>query len=371
MIAVQKSQGGQASPIGGAKAPTARDDLDDSGPTMQSNVIAPAKPAPQLVKSSGLTKLTKDSSGRGGAKPVSGGTAAETHGHAFFNTGHDLQDVELMMPDANKHKPTKEEYQNLLQEFSVMFRLDKRSKRQKVAIGVVMTSLVVGVVAFGLVLHFDGESKKALLHDAKTILAVFNLQYQNSMTVQLGEDEPPPPQVAGQPPVKAENKPKAETQEVSDLSAQLQKIIHKRKPKPAATGGAMVVHSGPAAPKLSKEEQAQLEAAQAAAVARALGSKGGKVEKLAGVAGGDGPTAEELNNLCHGLEGDFRACGQKAGAGGFKVKFVVETTGSCENIKAFVDGKADSGLSACVEHKLGKKRLSRPAAAIPHTCNVE
>lgn len=133
----------------------------------------------------------------------------------------------------------------------------------------------------------------------------------------------------------------------------------------------MVVNSGPAPAKLSKEEQAQLEAAQAAAVARALGSKGGKVEKLAGVAGGDGPTAADLNNLCHGLEGDFRACGQKAGAGGFKVKFVVETTGNCENISAVVDGKPDSSLTACVEHKLGKKRLSRPAAAISHTCNID
>ncbi len=371
MIAVSKTPGGQPTPIGGAKPPTPRDDLDDSGPTMQANVIPPAKAAPQLVKNSGLTKLTKDGAGRGNPSKISGGTAAETHGNAFFNTGHDLQDVELMMPDANKHKPTKEEYQNLLQEFSVMFRLDKRSKRQKVAIGVVMTSLVVGVVAFGAVLHFDGESKKALLHDAKTILAVFNLQYQNSMTVQLGDDEPAPVAVApGQVAPKAENKP-VQTQEVSDLSAQLQKIIHKRKPKPVAAVGAMVVNSGPAAPKLSKEEQAQLEAAQAAAVARALGSKGGKVEKLAGVAGGEGPTAGELNSLCHGLEGDFRACGQTAGAGGFKVKFIVETTGNCENISAIVDGKADSGLTACVGRKLGKKRLSRPAAPINHTCTVD
>lgn len=299
----------------------------------------------------------------------------DTHGHAFFGQ-HDLGDVELQLPDPAKHKPTKEEYQSLLQEFSVMFRLDKRTKRQKVAIAVVLATLVLGVIAFGVLLKIDGDRKRDLIRDSKTILAVFSLPYQTSVTVQVGGDEDPnSPTAPGAVTIK---RPVVQ-REASVLSQKLHnlaKATNKRKVaaplNPAGGVGKVGLPTGDAATQkanLAEEERLQREA-----MARKLTGPGGKQEMVIGrgPVGTEAVSRAQLAGMCSGHDAGLRACGQsQAGGSGFKARVTINVMGRVESVRAEVEGKANADLSHCCESRLKGINFGPQPADVVHTCNVE
>jgi hypothetical protein len=349
----------------------AASDYDDAGPTLEQAVPLFGKPA-----SGKLERKQSASAAKVDAKPQVPdfhALNADAHAGAFFSVGHDLDNVELQLPDPNKHKPTKEEYQNLLQEFSVMFRLDKRSKRQKVAIAIVAGVLVVGVIVFGVMLKADGDRKRDLIRDSKTILAVFSLPYQTSVTIEVGGDEAAgaqPGQAAGAEAlgVAVAIKPKVKT-ETSALAAALQKkIVAKRKAKATPTK----VFAG-----LSASEQAaiqrQIAAAQAAGLENMKGP-GGKVESIStATVAKEKVSRSDLIAMCESASGDLRGCANAIlgdANASFKVQFTVGLDGKVGGVKALEDGKANAALTGCAQAKIGHKKFPPPAEAASHTCNV-
>ena len=79
---------------------------------------------------------------------------------AFFETGETFTGEETAGPaDFDARKPTASEYRELLQEFSVMFRLDKRTKRQRGLLIGLGAGLAAGVVAFGASMWLHGERR--------------------------------------------------------------------------------------------------------------------------------------------------------------------------------------------------------------------
>ncbi|MBI5608043.1 MAG: DUF4339 domain-containing protein, partial [Deltaproteobacteria bacterium] len=164
----------------------AGNDDDGGGPTLEAAIPlpapraepkAPAKPPAPAPLPSAPNKAPSTNKGH-----------HDAHGDDFFGKHHDLGEVDFSLPDPNKHKPTKEEYQNLIQEFSVMFRLDKRTKRQKVLIAVVLASLLLGAISFGVVLAVGANKKKQLIRDSKEILALFDLGYKQAVTPAVSGD---------------------------------------------------------------------------------------------------------------------------------------------------------------------------------------
>ncbi len=298
---------------------------------------------------------------------------ADAHGHAFFGQ-HDLGDVELQMPDPARHKPTKEEYQSLLQEFSVMFRLDKRTKRQKVAIAVVLATLVLGVIAFGVLLKVDGDRKRDLIRDSKTILAVFSLPYQTSVTVQVGgDDDPNAPTAPGAVAIK---RPIVQ-REASVLSQKLHslaKATNKKKvaaPNPGGTGKIGLPTGDAATQKANLAEEERL---QREAMARKLTGPGGKQEMVLGrgPVGSEAVSKTQLAGMCSGHLADLRACGQsQAGGSSFKARVTINVMGRVETVHADVDGKANADLSRCCESRLKSVNFGPQPADVVHTCNVD
>ena len=268
---------------------------------------------------------------------------------SFFTSHHDLDHVALAMPEADKHKPTKEEYQNLLQEFSVMFRLDKRSKRQKVLITVVVTALVLGAIGFGLVIRYQGMKKAQLLTDANNILGMFNLPYQTSVTIDVANDAPEAPTVPGEAPKpKKAPEPKQEVQ-MSDLAAKMRTVV---KAKKAAA-------KAPTGPTVSEEEKKRL---------MALLDNSGAGPRGATI--GEGVTAADIRKMCEAQKPSLRACGQSAGVADFKIRFTVGAGGKVQGVKASTDGKDDAGLASCCENKLHKVHLAG-ASSEQFSCTID
>ena len=280
---------------------------------------------------------------------------AATHTDSFFTASHDLDHVALTLPDTEKHKPTKEEYQNLIQEFSVMFRLDKRSKRQKILIGVVVSSLVIGAIAFGLIMRFQGNKKAQLLTDANNILGMFSLQYQTSVTIDLGNDTPEPDAKPGEP--KKPAKPAEAKQEVqlSDLAVKMRAVV-KAKAKKAP------VASNTTAPSVSKEEQDRL---------MKLLDNGGSAAGGKALASAEDVSAGEVKKNCAQWAPSLRACGQNAGAADFKVTFAITTGGKVSDVKALIGAKSDTSLASCCEKVLKKKSFGAQSKESSHTCVVD
>lgn len=346
-------------------------DLDDAGPTMEadlSQMLKSSRPPVPEVKPNGAGRAQVEGKGRDNKS-----IQAEAHGASFFAAGHDLNDVELQLPDPNKHKPTKEEYNNLLQEFSVMFRLDKRSKRQKVLIASIAGAVVLGVIAFGTLLYVNANKKRALIADSKAILAVFSLPYQTSVTVDIAKEEAP--SEPGKPAVAAADKPAPERQEVSDLSEQLRrKIVKARKPKVVAQT------SGLHAMELTAEQKAalaratgpKLSAEDIAAQQAALKGPGNKVEAVhKTTSSGTKVSARELDGFCNGRIPSLRAC-LGPGGGSYKVRFTVDGDGDITNVKAFESGKPDDNLTTCAKPKMKGRFGPQPGGeSTDHTCSVD
>lgn len=332
-------------------------DLDDAGPTMEASIPAQLRPAPPS-KAQGKAEPAKAPAGKADAAKSEARTAkspppqlntADVHGDAFFNNHHDLHDIELALPDPNKHKPTKEEYQNLLQEFSVMFRLDKRSKRQKILITVIVASLILGAIGFGLSIRYQGMKKAQLLADANNILGMFNLPYQTSVTIDVAGDTPEPEAKPGEA---KPAKPKEGKQEVqlSDLAAKMRTVV---KAKRAA------VAKAPVGPTVTEEEKKRL---------MAMLDSGGPGVRGATI--GEGVTASDIRKMCEAQKPSLRACGQSAGVADFKIRFSVGAGGRVEGVKASADGKDDASLASCCENKLRKVHL---AGASPESfsCTID
>jgi hypothetical protein len=347
-------------------------DLDDAGPTMEadlSEMLKTSRPPVPEVKPNGKAHGKLE---RKDAKAIQ----ADVHGASFFAAGHDLNDVELQLPDPNKHKPTKEEYNNLLQEFSVMFRLDKRSKRQKVLIAVIAATVVLGVITFGTLLYVNANKKRALIADSKAILAVFSLPYQTSVTVDIAKDEPPP--VPGQPAVAAADQPKVEQQEVSDLSERLHKqIVKARKARPVQAAGGLHAMELTADQKralaaatvkpheMTADEKAALEAWQKRTGKGAEQGAGGSA------ASGEQVSQDQLRKWCSGQVPNLRGCTAAQGGGGFKVTFTVTEEGKLSNIKALEDGKVADDLTSCARGKLKANFGPQGGKTTPFTCSVD
>ena len=298
---------------------------------------------------------------------------AEAHGHAFFGK-HDLNEVELQLPDPARHKPTKEEYQSLLQEFSVMFRLDKRTKRQKVGIAVVLCTLVLGVIAFGVLLKVDGDRKRDLIRDSKTILAVFSLPYQTSVTVQVGgDDDPNTPTAPGAVTIK---RPVVQ-REASVLSQKLHslaKATNKKKagaPTNPSGFGKVGSQLDAASQKALLAEEARL---QQEAMARKFTGPGGKQEQVVGrgPVGTEAVSKLELSRMCSGHEADLRSCGKNhADGAGFKARVTINVMGRVETVHAEVEGKSNADLARCCESRLKSINFGPQPADVVHTCTVE
>ena len=290
---------------------------------------------------------------------------------SFFETGEQLnQDFELQMPDPNKHKPTKEEYQNLLQEFSVMFRLDKRSKRQKVLITVVLAGLLVGVIAFGVILYLQGQQRQALLRDSKTILAVFALPYQQNADF----DPTPEEDVAEGSAIK---KKKVVSILASELLTKNKARITAARAKRKTKSGAMRIAGGGShilVKKYTTAEKKALEAKRKAAIAAALGGGyGGKSERVVKkhVLGAKKLSRSELRRLCSAKAADLRACGQAvAGGAAFKAKLHISKAGTIDRVTCRVEGKINVKLSACAEGKFSRVRKPPQPEPISYTCAV-
>ncbi len=313
----------------------------------------PAAAAPARATGPQVATGAAGQAGRGGAPlPAAGaraGAAEPQHGAqaaSFFSSGDSLGEIELDLPDPNKHKPTKEEYQNLLQEFSVMFRLDKRSKRQKVAITVVLSMLLVGVIAFGAILYIQGEKRQALIRDSKTILAVFSLPYNNSVTINLSREAE---EEAAKTGTKVDGAP-AGTRTTSALANQLRtkikaartasgSAVAAARPRPAAVAG------GGGMPKaLSAEEIRAQEEAYKKVMAAQLGGE----KPVAGFGAAASKVSKDtLRGLCAAKMPTLRGCGEKFGAQGFTAEVTIGLNGRVSDVNALVGGSREGDLSSC------------------------
>ncbi len=379
---------GKVEALGSAQLPRAQPSLQaaSSRPTSQATQAGTAPRPTVAAPASRTTGAQGSAAAQVGAasQPVRGGApmpstsakaaAAEpAHGNqaaSFFSAGDGLGDIELDLPDPNKHKPTKEEYQNLLQEFSVMFRLDKRSKRQKVAITVVLSLLLVGVIAFGAILYIQGEKRQALMRDSKTILAVFSLPYNNSVTINLSREAEEEAEKTGQ---KLEGA-LAGTRTTSALANQLRTKI-----KAARTAGdgavaavrpkAAVVAGGGGMPKaLSADEVRAQEEAYRKLVAAQLGGE----KPVAGF----GTTASKvskdtLRGLCAAKMPSLRSCGERIGAQGFTAELTIGLNGRVSEVTASVGGSRESDLSSCASLVFKSTNYGLQTEASTFRCEVQ
>ncbi len=297
---------------------------------------------------------------------------ADAHGDAFFAAGHALNDVEMLLPDPNKHKPTKEEYQNLIQEFSVMFRLDKRTKRQKWLIGGVLTGLLVGAVSFGVVLAISVQQKKQLIRDSKEIIGAFDLGYRTAVTPSVQAE--PVPQVAGQPVAVAA--PPAQVSQIADELAT--KLAKRRKAKPLVGGSKPVGLLTDAEATKKAEEIAAFEkerlAKQKKALEEAGGSNpfGGKIEApVASSFGGTAVTDSEIRKMCREKAGMIAGCAEKVGASPSLLKVSVTTLGTIGEVVALANGKANGDLGTCIARIMGKVNYGMQPSRKTVECKID
>ena len=366
--------------------------LDDAGPTLEASIPAqlrqpppsrqaPAaapKGAPPMVKADAGKAPAAKTDARPAKAPAAAPSHADFHGDAFFGNHHDLHDIELALPDPNKHKPTKEEYQSLIQEFSVMFRLDKRSKRQKVLIGVVLASLLLGAIGFGVGLTVSANQKRQLIRDSKDLLAAFDLGYKASVTPDLSPEEKEQVAAAQAAPGQPLPNIKAAGAISTVGNKMLQAARRKREkgPQGAQFAGAARPIGGNA--EKQAEELTKAEAARAAELQRRLkeaGDKwgtGGKVEQVVGAGmGGQAVSSAEIRKLCRDRSGDLGACAKAAGAeGGFTAKITIDVMGGVGKVTATVNGASESSLGSCIKAKLGRVNYGKQPSESTHSCEV-
>ncbi len=365
--------------------------LGDAGPTMETNIPAqlrqppPSRPgpagrpaeAPKPMAMPGKAEAGKPDPRTAKATP-SPFNQADVHGDAFFGNHHDLQDVELALPDPNKHKPTKEEYQSLIQEFSVMFRLDKRSKRQKVLIGVVLASLLLGAIGFGVGLTASANRKRQLIKDSKDLLAAFDLGYKASVTPDLSPEEKE--QVAAAKALPGQPLPTIKAAgAISTVGNKMLQAARKKAAK-APQGAQFAAAARPAGGDAEKQaaELAKAEAARTAELQKRLAAAGaqygvvGKQEQVVGGGlGGQAVTSAEIRKLCRERSGDLGACAKAAGAeGGFTAKITIDVMGGVGKVSASVNGAADSSLGSCIKSKLGRVNFGKQPSESTHSCEV-
>lgn len=370
-----KSEAAKPEPANTAPAKTepAKTEPAKTEPTKTEPTKAPAAKAEPKAAASQAAAGAGEAS-KTAAKPgTPGGPVLDLFGDAKGGPGHHdsffSSHQEIQLPDPHAHKPTKEEYQNLIQEFSVMFRLDKRSKRQKVLIGVVLGSLVVAAITFGVVLKIGADQKRQLLTDSKQMLAAFSLSFATTVNVDVanadGENTP------------ADAKKPSVRKDVSAFSQEIAKKIRKKRnpglAKAAGNGGS----SGSAQP-VRKEDAAKTAAADAAWIKKqqeeamkALAGPGGKTENLGmGVPGASTfDFKAELKGVCRSREGDMRACGKNAGQeSGFTVTLTFNELGGVG--KATVSG-ADASIGPCIASKLRGVRIGSQASGKSGDCKVD
>lgn len=370
--------------------------LDDAGPTMEASIpLQLRQPPPSrqgpVGKSVEASKPPaspgKGDAGKGDAGRADARTAkplppalnqADVHGDAFFGNHHDLHDVELALPDPNKHKPTKEEYQNLIQEFSVMFRLDKRSKRQKVLIGVVLASLLLGAIGFGVGLTVSANQKRQLIKDSKDLLAAFDLGYKASVTPDLSPEEKEQVAAAQASP----GQPLPTIKAAGPISTVANRMLQasRKKTAKAPQGAQFAAAARPAGGDAEKQaaELAKAEALRTAELQKRLAAAGaqygvvGKQEQVVGAGmGGQAVTSVEIRKLCRERAGDLGACAKAAGAeGGFTAKITIDVMGGVGKVTASVNGAADSSLGSCIKSKLGRVNFGKQPSESSHSCEV-
>ncbi|HAN30921.1 MAG TPA: hypothetical protein DCQ06_04935, partial [Myxococcales bacterium] len=297
-------------------------------------------------------------------QPTPGSDAAD-HRSGFFETGDQMEAIALELPDPERHKPTKEEYQNLLQEFSVMFRLDRRSKRQKVGVAVVLVSLVLGVCAFGVILYLQGKQRQALMNDAKTILAVFTLSYQSSVTVNLSEEAEQESREFG---AKVAGGAKAKTKTSSGLAEQLrskvrrERIASQRRAKRYSKKKKKYKNLG-----ISATELAALQA-QARGDTVLRDKFGRKVQKV-GIDTRREPSRVVMRGLCRGGVASMKKCAKSvANEAPFKAKLFVSTDGAVSKVEARVNGRLHPALSKCIRVKMSNKRVGQLTRSASIVC---
>lgn len=356
------------------KVGQARPDDDDAGPTLEAAIPVPV-PRPDSKAIPSRPAIHKPSQGKEPGHEL--GHMPDLHGDAFFGKSHDLGDVELSLPDPNKHKPTKEEYQNLIQEFSVMFRLDKRTKRQKVLIAVVLASLLLGAISFGVVLAVGAERKKQLIKDSKQILALFDLGYKQAVTPSVSSDTAD----AGDAKAQAGGATGAAKKEPEKVSMIADKILNQVAKKRKAAAPAQNLGMAQKGPVDAKAEEAALEefrrkkAQEAAAAAAQMAAQYGvvgRVEQVAGATMGDELTPKDVTKMCREKEGVLRGCAKKNEVEtGFKLKLTILTTGKVDTVVANVDGKPNGALGSCIRGQLGGVRLNAPKQTTSYDCSVD
>ena len=408
---IDQLQKGEVKASAGAQAPP--EGFDDSSPTLEQDIplTGPAAPVSRLggrtakppdMTAGGRRKRTKGikrtkrgaeaaaakaaeapaaAAPAAAAPPSTSRVQAEAQSESFFETGETfMADVDFALPDPNRHKPTKEEYNNLLQEFSVMFRLDKRSKRQKWGIAVVLVGLLVGVIAFGVILVVQGEQRKHLLRDSKTILAVFSLPYQTSVTVRMGGDDEDEDDDKADP--SKASKAKA-TRSTSLLANQLRRKIQRKRVASVAKRGDgkanLVGGKGNyIQPSGGKKLSAADIRAQKAAAKRALeealqrSHMGGRRERGVG-----GPkintdvTTTQLRALCRTNMEKLYQCAQRhAGGASYIAVLSLTDAGRVGGVKALVEGAKNAAISSCAHRALGRVNYGVQSKARTHRCSV-
>lgn len=368
--------------------------LDDAGPTMEASIpaqlrqpppsrpLSGGRPVEAAKPGAGRPDVARSDSGKQDARTAKSAppqlNQADVHGDAFFGNHHDLHDVELALPDPNKHKPTKEEYQSLIQEFSVMFRLDKRSKRQKVLIGVVLASLLLGAIGFGVGLSVSANRKRQLIKDSKDLLAAFDLGYKASVTPDLSPEEKEQVAAAQATP----GQPLPSIKMAGPISTVGNKMLQaaRKKAAKAPQGAQFAAAARPAGGDAEKQsaELAKAEAARTAELQRRLAAAGaqygvvGKQEQVIGAGmGGQAVSSSEIKKLCRERSGDLGACAKAAGAeGGFTARITIDVMGGVGRVSATVNGEANSSLGSCIKNKLGRVNFGKQPAESTHTCEV-
>lgn len=372
----------EAAPVvdAGQSEPAAKTEPDAKTPEVKATEPTPAQAKPAEVKAAAAKTVepkpaeTKKPEPK---KPEPEAKKAESmwpeakkepegpqHHDMFFSSHQEIQ-----LPDPHAHKPTKEEYQSLIQEFSVMFRLDKRGKRQKVLIGVVLGSLVVAAIAFGVVLKIGADRKRQLLQDSKQMLAAFSLSFSTTVNVDVANEgaDPSAPETAKKP------------EQRKDVSAFSQEIVKKMRKKRAPvakaagttggagnTGGSKTVDAA----KTAAADAAWIKQQQEEAKLR-LAGPGGKTENLGiGVAGaGSFDFKAELKSVCRNRQGDMRACGKQAGQeSGFRVTLTFNELGKVGSAK--VSG-GDASIGTCIASKLRGVNIGAQASGKSGECAVD
>ncbi len=140
----------------------------------------------------------------------------------------------------------------------------------------------------------------------------------------------------------------------------------------AAKAPVRVANNGGApAMKLTKEQMLAAQAAAQEALARKLGSVGGRTEKVIGGAVTSQVTSSQLSGMCRSAAPDLRACSRAhAGESPFTAMVHINTAGGVDKVDALVGGSRNAALSACALGKLGRKKFGLQERETNYKCEV-